>query len=249
MSLAEQRGVTLIELMVGSTVGLIVLTGAIALYGNAIVGSTDNLGAAHLNQQLRASLSVISHDIRRAGYFGGEPWDEDFTANPFTDGGRDIQLGAFTGEPADSCVIYAYDLNGDAEVGVGGSCDNDPVTPLPACAAGTNGANVELFGFRLRDGAVEMRRGGGDTLSCANHDWEDITDSTVEITSLQFTVTSSSINITNPALSSCSTGDSCQFVRKVDIQIAGRLAGDHAVVQEVSDSVRIRNDRFVLNMP
>ena len=47
----------------------------------------------------------------------------------------------------------------------------------------------------------------------------------------------------------CASGDPCQYVRDVRITVAGRLTNDAGVSQTVSETVHVRNDRFVATLP
>jgi type II secretory pathway pseudopilin PulG len=70
MNRRRQRGLGLVELMVGLVVSLIVLAGAIFVF----VGNTES-GLFHLRstrvvQQMRDAMDRMARDIRRAGYLG-----------------------------------------------------------------------------------------------------------------------------------------------------------------------------------
>jgi prepilin-type N-terminal cleavage/methylation domain-containing protein len=60
-------GFTLIELMVAILIGSMVLAAIISLFVTMIKADNDNLKAIRLNQELRAAMSLITRDIRRAG--------------------------------------------------------------------------------------------------------------------------------------------------------------------------------------
>jgi type IV pilus assembly protein PilW len=233
MGPARARGTSLIELMIGLAVGLLVVAGAIALYVNSVQASRGNLELAHLNQQLRALMSLVTRDLRRACYYGGTPGLHDFFANPFTQGGNDLAVGAHGGEAAGSCVTYTYDLDGDRLVGVGA------VSPLPA---GADADNVEQFGFRLNGGRVEART-AGTSLGCNAGTWVDVTEPTIEVTGLSFVLTETCLNIENTG-SACTAGDASETKRRVDVSLTGRLTADPAMQQTVNESVQIRNDRM-----
>lgn len=62
-----QRGLSLVELMVGITVGLFVVAAATTLMSAQLVDNRRLLLETQLQQDLRASLDIISRQIRRAG--------------------------------------------------------------------------------------------------------------------------------------------------------------------------------------
>lgn len=65
-----QRGMTLVELLVGIALGLFIVAGAATLFVNHLGNSRRLLLEARLNQDLRAAADLITRDLRRAGYWG-----------------------------------------------------------------------------------------------------------------------------------------------------------------------------------
>ena len=98
---------------------------------------------------------------------------------------------------------------------------------------------MELFGFRVNDKVLQMRK-GSSTLDCNGGNWEGISDD-VEITGLNFLLD------TNPALvvdADASTGTKTIRIRKITITLSGRLLADPDVSHSISETVRVRNDKF-----
>jgi type IV pilus assembly protein PilW len=95
-----ERGLSLVELLVGLTVGLLVIFAALSMFAVAAMGARNTLGTARLNAEVRAAMDVIVEDVRRAG-FGGDA----FTQAGTTD------LAVYENG---SCLVYSYDedLNG-----------------------------------------------------------------------------------------------------------------------------------------
>jgi prepilin-type N-terminal cleavage/methylation domain-containing protein len=117
----KQRGFSLSELMIGSSVGLLVIAGALQLYLLNLRATNDNLRLSRLNQELRATLDLLRNDLRRAGHWLLDPGLDHPENNPFQSDSNDVHIGAADGEVDDSCILYSYDLNGDRRVGVGPS--------------------------------------------------------------------------------------------------------------------------------
>jgi type IV pilus assembly protein PilW len=65
-----QRGMSLVELMVGVALGLFLVAGASTLFVSHLNNSRRLLLEARLNQDLRATADLITRDLRRAGYWG-----------------------------------------------------------------------------------------------------------------------------------------------------------------------------------
>jgi type IV pilus assembly protein PilW len=67
---SSQRGLSLVELMVGIALGLFLVAGASTLFVSHLNNSRRLLLEARLNQDLRAVADLVTRDLRRAGYWG-----------------------------------------------------------------------------------------------------------------------------------------------------------------------------------
>jgi prepilin peptidase dependent protein B len=65
---ARERGVTLIELMIGMVVALILLAAVINVLVATIQAGTETVGMARLNHDVRSVAEIVSNDLRRSGY-------------------------------------------------------------------------------------------------------------------------------------------------------------------------------------
>lgn len=70
MKFSKQRGLTLIELMVSITIGLILLAGVLSIFLSSKVTYFTNEKTARLQENGRVALDLVSHDVRSAGYMG-----------------------------------------------------------------------------------------------------------------------------------------------------------------------------------
>ena len=247
----RQSGLSLVELMVGLTIGLLLTAGIINFYITSMKANTDNLQISMLNQELRSMLHIIDRDIRRAGYWAGVPGTDDLSANPFMATPNDLVISQQTGGVTNSCIIYSYDLDRDKLVDVGSVATSAVFTSAPYDLG-----DVEQFGFRLSGSSVQMRTGlataGESTIDCDSGAWNTITDSHTEITQFSFTLNTQYLNVSNgmacsPAnINCCSSGESCQLIRDVEINITGRLAHDTSVVKSITGLTRVRNDKYIV---
>jgi type IV pilus assembly protein PilW len=64
----RQRGLSLVEMMVGVAVGLFVVAGATTLASTQMVENRRLLLETQVQQDLRAAADIISRELRRAGY-------------------------------------------------------------------------------------------------------------------------------------------------------------------------------------
>lgn len=167
-----QRGFTLIELMISMVIGLIILAAVIGMFVSMIKADNDYLKSVRLNQELRAAMSLLTRDIRRAGVNRNAAVNS--PANPFSVAGTTkISIGT-PGPTAGTSISFSYDEVADAI--------------------------TELYGYRLNStaGTERIESCTGDTAAgCGT--WQPVTDdSLVKITALSFTgttVTEAGINV------------------------------------------------------
>jgi len=255
----KQSGMGLVELMIGSLVGLIIVAGVLVMYTATVKGSATTLRAAKLNQELSAAMSVMTRDIRRAGHwFNVQADDED---NPFSRMGTTNISIQDNGSNVAGCILYSYDrIAGDGS------------TAVPAVFG------IDLFGFKLENEQIFMHTGGTSlTNNCANGTWEAITDNNIiKITALSFsTLNSKCLNSSSTAdpqanwrvTSSTATTFPCDKstvtttgysaalndvlleTRQVNIVLTGELRSTGTslkVTKSLQESVRVRNDRVSL---
>jgi type IV pilus assembly protein PilW len=178
---SRARGFTLIEMMVGITVGLIVLWGLSSVYLNSARGSRTTTAANQLNQDLRAVMDIMVNDIRRAGYWEGAS----NTANPFTTPTTDIQMTSISA--SHDCILYSYDATHAG--GTGNVVDT----------FGTTGFS-DFFGFRLSaagvvqtlDPTINLAATTVATPCATDADWQNLTDErAISVTALTFRTTGS----------------------------------------------------------
>lgn len=112
------RGETLVGLMVGLTIGLLVVAGAGALYTSSTRSLSFALRASRLDQDMQAIMEAMMRDIRRAQYNPAayQCASTGSCSDPFATG-----IGAFATYAADGTanasqatqIQYAWDVNGD----------------------------------------------------------------------------------------------------------------------------------------
>jgi type IV pilus assembly protein PilW len=114
----NQRGLTLIELMIAMVIGLLIVGTVITIFITNVRSNRDNVAMIKLNQELRGVMTFMSDELKRAGY------SSDSTITDFID---DFGLSS-------NCIRYAYDennnstLDGDERFGFRGiDSDGDTV--------------------------------------------------------------------------------------------------------------------------
>jgi len=247
----------MIDVLIGAVVGLIILGAAIKIYVDNINASSGSLQSAKLNQEVNAILHLITQDVRRAGYWGADPRFDDLAANPFTQGFNNIVVANMTGEDPNSCLTYSYDLNEDKLIGVGtlGGPLNAPFTD----AKYTSGA-LEQFGFRLNNGNLELRQGlaAGDTvIGCNNGVWTRVNSDIIQVSQFTLALENTCYSLKNLYVNPGDPTPYCtpavkdvgQEIRALKITLTAQLNNNTGTSKNASAYVKIRNDRYVANVP
>ena len=234
--LKTQRGITLVELMIAGTIGLIAVSGVITIYQATATQTMRQLETAHLHSTTQGIMDLISADVRRAGYWHITPGKDQLRNNPFQRLHNQLQTGAKKGEQAESCVLFSYDLDKDGKVGVG-KC------PAKGCATQTDADNVEQFGFRLKNNAIQMRY-AGKAFNCQQGFWQAVTDSSMAVTQFSINLTSICLNLTTSTVP-CDKNSNRQNVRSADIFLTAHNVRRKDIKINLKRRIEVRNDRFV----
>ena len=209
-------GFSLIELMVGMTVGLIMLAAVVALTTSILRTNAETVVVAKLTQEGRAIGDLASRELRRARYSGN--YLQFVGSNgtiPNAFGGIEINNGAaWTSLPTGStgsCIRFAYDADDD------GSLDANEVKVISLY----NDA-VYLGQYATYAGATCVTNA-----SQANSALR-ISSPDVVVTSLQFR--GNTANAPLPA-----------DVNRLDLVFQLALAGNASITRRFDQSVQLRN--------
>lgn len=219
---AGQRGLSLIEMMVGLLIGMIVVAGAITLTVTQLAEHRRLMLETQIQQDLRAAADLILRDVRRSGYWStaqkgvwapgnGSPTSNDYTATT-----------------PDITTVNANTIKYSYSVVNGGAVEDDTST------------GNEQFGFRLQDGVLQFELGAGN--------WQPLTDPGVMIVK-QFNVSMQvqDVSLAEFCPKACAAGSlTCpvQAIRYVNVSITGEAKHDNKVLRTVDVRTRLRNDRI-----
>lgn len=220
--LHKQRGVTLIELMIGLTVGALVMAGAITLFAKISFSGLENTRAMRLNQQLRETMDYMRRDLQRAGYVSTGATVVDSAAELAAMGSFGaITIGA-------NCVAYSYDLLEDATQD-----------------------NSDLLGFRLNNGVLQSGTnvadcGGGGNWEGISDVNVTITSLTFALapSSIVYEANGDGVDLDGDGFADCESGEICLARRKIDIVLVGELSSDGTVTTSLRDDVKVKNDHY-----
>ncbi len=229
----RQRGLSIVELLVGVAVGLFLVAGAVTLFVTNLGNSRQLLLEARINQDMRAAADLMTRDLRRAGYWGNS------LAGTVASGASSVpaQNPYRTITPGTEVVEYAF------------SRDTTEDNTLS-----TN----ENFGFQRvvvgGVGVVQMKIGNA---------WQTVTDpQTMNVTALTVTPTETAVDVrTACAVACCSDADiaggtcaartipagaTCPTirVRQYAVALTANAVGNSRVARTLQTRVRPRNDEY-----
>lgn len=233
---SRRHGFSLIELMVAMVAGLIVSSAALAFLMSSFRSNGEYVLSTRLTQELRSSLDLVSHELRRAGY------NEDALElvatgkkSPFSRMKFDILAAA--GPPASyQCIIYSYDRSG----GTPGALDvaAGEVRGLRRAVVG----GVGVIEYAISSGAAAPTCGDGTATA-------DYTSFPPKPKAMWYALSDPSLlNIT--AFTLTDRGDTLAAglgVREIGVQISGQLTGSAEFTRTVSSTIRTRADCFIEN--
>lgn len=226
----RQRGLSIVELMVGVAVGLFVVAAASMLVATQLSDNRRLTLETQVQQDLRAAADIITRELRRSGHWAKardgvaypgnaavvrlSPYSavEKAASSPFTDGNTS------------STVLLSYSRSGDEAL------ENNSLD-----------SNEEL-GFTLVNGVIRTQLGRRPD-GTAN--WQDLTDSaTLNVTN--FTLTMNEQPIALECTKPCTGGGvGCYpqlVVRDITLDITGQATHDSSVQRSLRSNVRLRND-------
>ena len=212
-----QRGLGLLEMMISMTLSLLVIATMTVLMANTLGSGATTIQMSRLSQELRASMQLVSRDLRRANYHSGY-----LACFANVNCRSDLNITAYVNTihvNADAnCFWYWLDRDGDAVL-----------------------SNDAVGGFRLSSvdgvGVIQMRTTGNGAANCTGDtDWELITNpSTVDITSFN-------ISDADSYTETLSAAGDIQTVEKIRLSINGQMTSNPSIKREIQDLILIRND-------
>lgn len=213
LSRYRQRGLSLVEMMVGLAVGLLVVAGATMVVTTQLGDNRRLLLETQLQQDLRASADIITRDLRRAGAWTDTARTSLWSAtaapqvNPFT------ATAPASGETA-SQVDYRYSRQGSTST---------------------------TYGFRLNEHGVLQSLLGTTWQDLT--DARVLTVTTFDVTARDGPAQQTPCPNLCPGLPAPATACwPTVTVREFVVDITAQSVADPAVQRSLSTAVRVRND-------
>lgn len=226
LSRARQRGVGLVELMVGITVGLIVTAGAAIVATQQITEHRRLMLEVQMQQDLRIAADLLQQDMRRVGYRGlpaNGVWEPERNsgATPPKEAASSPYTRLTQSAPRGPDLFYRY------AKATGGTLNETNVL-----------ASNEQFGIAWDSAAEVLSLQLGPK-------WQPITDpNVVRITNFTAEVTTQQISLADLCDPSCVAAGTCptQSVRNVKFTIRAISKSDPSVARTLTVNEKIRAD-------
>lgn len=226
-----QRGLGLVELMVGLAVGLFVVAGGLLMFAGFVDSDRNLVVETRLMQDLRAAADLVTRDIRRGGY-----WANAHTS-VWTSGAGTTPRNPFALVSSAACAASA--AGASQPTGVATS----------TCYWIDNGANAvandsEKYGFEVDGGVLYSVLAGGARVALTDPKTITVTGLTFDWSGTQ-TIAASEF-CAKTCVSNCPT----VVVREVAVTITGTAPGVvPAMTRRLRNDVRVRNDLFTGQCP
>jgi len=209
----RQRGVSLVELLVGVAIGLFIVAVGMTLLTGNLRENRALVVESRLMQDLRTASDLVSRDLRRAGYWS------DAAAGVWQRGASGVIGNPYAAVAPLAAASDAVSFRFSRDASENHRVDNN-----------------EEFGFRVRAGTLEMMLGSGNWQAVTD-------PATLAVTAFSVTPSVQRISLERFCASACGAGACpVQQVRSLTLSLTARSATDSTVVRTVRHSVRLRND-------
>lgn len=217
----QQTGVSLVELLIGLTIGLFIVGASLAALLTQLRESRTLIAQNRLMQDLRAASELMARDLRRVGHWGAADhgvWQQT--------GATGTVLNPYTAmSTSGSAVGFRYSRD---------AVENDLVD------------GNEQFGYRLRNGVLELQLGTSSWQAMTDGATMKVTR--FEITPTE-QLRSLAGSCTAPCPASDLSCPPQLHVRSLVLMLTAQGVGGTTVERSVRTAVRLRNDAITGHCP
>ncbi len=234
----RQRGTSLVEILIAMLLSLIVSMSAVLALNNSLGANSGVMQYTLLSIELRRSMQLMSRDIRRAGYTAGAQW---CLANTLCLPDTSIALTDPLGILDPLPLLDSIELPDGIKIDDGGDCFTFELDSDQDATIGDG----DYGGYRhIEDNGVGvlMTWMGQEAPNCSStlDNWAPVTNvSMIDISEFSVTDSGSFDEVVSTDLLGNTTA---QRVRRIRLQISGRLIADGDVSETVETTVDVRND-------
>ncbi len=222
MRLSKHKGMSLMEVLVAMSISLVVTASMIALMANSLGSTARIIKMTKLTDDLRTTMQMMTRDVRRSSYNANSMYCY-ANADCGTDGAATL-AGDITINVSNDCFTFLTDRDHD-----GDSTENDAGGFRRVISSGV--------------GVIEMWTGNAApdcSVAAGAAGWVQITNpENMDI--FVFSV-DENLSYTQEILNDGFGNTLSQKVRKIRMDIRGRLVLDNTIVRRIEDVISVRND-------
>jgi type II secretory pathway component PulJ len=219
----HSRGSSLMELLVASSLSLVVTMTMISLMSNSLANTSRIVKMTKLTDDLRITMQMMTRDVRRTNYSADAVL---CFANP------------------DCAVDGTINWSGDVAISDGGDCvifqlDRDFDGDMTENAAGA-------FRRRLQNGVGAIEMWVGESVPACDADsadWVQVTDPN-DIAITAFSV-DDGLSYGEVIWDDGEGSQLQQKVRKLRFRISGQLTADTQISRDIEDVIKLRNNLYL----
>lgn len=228
----RQQGAGIVEVMVAMTISLVVTAAMITMMSNSLGSTARIIKMTKLSDDLRITMQMMSRDIRRSSYNANAVFCY-ANSNCGSDGSGvtlagDVSImndGTLVTDGSEgNCVTFLLDRDHD-----GDSTENDAGGFRRAVSGG-----VGVLEMWVGDSAPDCSAAAGadDWVAITNPQNMDITAFTVD------SGQSFEAEVYNDGMGNTLN----QRVRRIHMNLGGRLVMDNSITRQLEETINIRND-------
>lgn len=224
----SQRGLSLVEMMIGLAVGLIVSAAAASMMLAQLRESRKLTTETQIQQDLRAVAELMTRELRRAGYWGAPnngiwaPGDTtDAAINPY----QTVTLGPNTSAPFSTITVTTSS----------GQRSLIAAVTNPLLLEDGTVSTTEQRGFRLSSNAIDFFDGNA---------WQPITvPSLMQVTSFSITPLQQCLPLAEFSAAGCPVGTAGCTAKtlRLDIAISATARSDSSITRTANFTVNLKN--------
>ena len=222
MRLSKQQGMSLMEVLVAMSISLVVTASMIALMANSLGATARIIKMTKLTDDLRTTMQMMTRDVRRSSYNANSMFCY-ANADCGTDGAVTL-AGDITINNSNDCFTFLTDRDHD-----GDSTENDAGGFRRVISSGV--------------GVIEMWTGNSApdcSVAAGTASWVQITNpENMDI--FAFSV-DENLSYTQEILNDGFGNTLSQKVRKIRMNMRGRLVLDNTIVRRIENVISVRND-------
>ncbi len=222
MRLSKQQGMSLMEVLVAMSISLVVTAAMIALMANSLGSTARIIKMTKLTDDLRTTMQMMTRDVRRSSYNANSMYCY-ANADCGTDGAATL-AGDVTINNSNDCFTFLTDRDHD-----GDSTENDAGGFRRVISSGVG--VIELWtGNAAPDCSVAAGAAG----------WVQVTNPE-DMDIFVFSV-DENLSYTQEILNDGFGNILSQKVRKIRMNMRGRLVLDNTIERRIEDVISVRND-------